>query len=561
MKPMLAVTTLALWAGSTVSELSNDQLRPDGFEGYRLVEVDGALSFGASVAGDFTGDGRTDVVVIVDGAPVLLFGPDAYLGPTNGALAVPVLEPGGTAENVWDLALFENVGPDDVDALFTVGENGLVRWRFLQGVWERTVIGGGWVPANADLSAVATWEYEGSGVTWVGVLEDDGVTVHVLTFLSSSGGFFGQVTPFTLPTSPITSFDIANLDADGQPEILAVSADGVDVWKLDTQNTISILTATFAVVLDEPGPVERVAFISESGGHAFVHTLNGLPEPDPIDLGSVAVHAIAAGDRDGNGWDDLLVSTDGADRFVVFRNKRGDKAPATTLTADDSVALFGLLEATLFTPPPVTSVLFADLEDDRDDDVLLWNGAPGSALTFRAETIAASDHEPEGYIHVGPASIAETFPFNVIVTGAAGPIPPDVTLVEAIAWFVDPSGTTPISPDGVAVHDVELRGWPATLQMELPLPEVDGFYYWSVELRLVAGADGEARHAYPSRLNSLQLEVEYLPPPPGERGERGGRGTDGTKKADLPELRGQFLPLTDIPPFGQGEVPIVPILR
>ena len=75
-----------------------------------------------------------------------------------------------------DLALFDDVGPHSIDALFTASDAGLARWRAVGETWERTGIAGGWV----DAQAVSTWSDGTSPFTWVGVLESDGATVHAM---------------------------------------------------------------------------------------------------------------------------------------------------------------------------------------------------------------------------------------------------------------------------------------------------------------------------------------------------------------------------------------------
>ena len=536
------------------------------FEAPRTLALDGASAFGTSAVGDFTGDGRSDVVVIVDDRATLLFGPDAYRGspvgtPPDtlpGALAAPIEDGAQGPEDVWDLAVFENTGPASVDALFTVGESGLVRWRLSGGSWERTVIGGGWVAAGSELAAVSTWEYADTGFTWVGVLEDDGQTVHVLIFLRSTGNFFTQTGAFTLNSAPITSFELVNLDSDAQPEILAVSADGIDVWNLDGSNPIGIDTqdgAVFATTLDEPqGEIDRLAFVVDSSAGVLVYALNGLiPEP-PVQLANstgVDVHGLASGDFDGDGYDDLLISSSAAERFTIFRNGRESTSATTTFSSGDTATLLDPADAANELPSPVKELILSDVEDDGDADALLWDAAAGRGLHLRSSSIPASDFHPLRSADVGDEQ-GGTFPVQLTVTGIEGGVlPAEVTHVEAIAWSVAAGGELLIADDAV-LEPLGSETFGVVLELNLPTPLESGDYFWSLELRFVTDTPGEPRRAWPARLETLDLEVTWPPPPPPPlRGE--------PMEGGVPTLRGDFLPLTDLPPFKEDEVPLIPM--
>lgn len=554
---------LTLLAFVTLSAAAPHASAQSGFDAERSFAVLETSTFGASVAGDFTGDGRTDVVVIADDEPLLLFGPDAYRGPAAGrapsgseahALVVPIHEPDGAPEAVWDLAVFENVGPDEVDALFTVGENGLIRWRWIDAAWERTPILGPWVQAGTDLSRVATFEYEDTGFTWVSVLEEDGLTLRTLLFLRSSGNFFSQLGAVTLGANAISSLELANLDGDAQPEVVTVSAGGVEVWKVNGTKTTTIPDGTSAVTLDEPGARDRLAFVSESQGIRLLFTVDVLPEPDPI-APTGSVQALAAGDADGDGFEDVLVVTDGSagsgsePRFLVYTNRRVDDSDGPTLSALNTLSLSPSAGQAPDVPTLADRVLFGDLEDDGDGDVLVWNGSTSLGLHFRANAVDRSSFAPERRVDVGPPGFEGTFPFEISVTALPSPLPGGVTHVEAVAWAVDATGSIQSTAEDVDIVPVVPEALPDDLVLDLGIPPVDGTFLWSIELRLVDDS-GSARRVFPSALNTLEVEVEYPHPDPR-------RGLPFA--AGVPELRGQFLPLTDLPPFPEEEVPIVPI--
>jgi hypothetical protein len=109
--------------------------------------------------------------------------------------------------------------------------------------------------------------------------------------------------------------------------------------------------------------------------------------------------------------------------------------------------------------------------------------------------------------------------------------------LEIIAWF---DGTDEDSvlgqPDYSATFDIP------TSEQEFVIsftePAVPDHYYWDFEIRLIEDIPGKPKKTYAPRLIGLDLEV--LRPQ-----LRGGN------------LRGMTFPIVCIPPFGEGEVPIV----
>lgn len=307
-------------------------------------------SWPSVAAGDVTGDGLPDLVAGFPGGLVL-----ARNGGAAGWTLEPLAAPGMEGEAVRAVALADLDGDDDLDAFFG-GELGRPSWfatndgagaftvaaipGFFHRVWTGAFAdldGNGWVDvaaatydADLDLDAILGGSH-GAGQALV-LRDEAGV--------SAPDGRFPSETHDGL------SLQLAPIDHDQDGDL--------DLY-----------------LVDDFGPylVPNTMLVNDGGAHFSAAEGLGC---------ELAIYAMGAGvgDADGDGWPDLMVSDVGSPHLLLN--------DGTGRFVDATQALGA------YVPPAPTNLtswgtLFADLDQDTHDDVLVAYGGLGEVDVTRLE--------------------------------------------------------------------------------------------------------------------------------------------------------------------------------
>jgi|GEM_PF-1623425 len=342
--------------GSEDGLSSNDQFFKQGSNSVHGSPEDGDL-FGRSLAaGDFNGDGNTDLLVGAPGEALgsktnagivnALYGGDTMLQSTgeywtqNVAQVAEAQDRFAHAMAVGD---FDNDGFDDV-AIGAPGEN--------SGAGSVTILYGTKDGLNSDRS----WEF-GQNNTNTAAAEE-------------AGDLFG------------TSLAVGDFDGDGCDD-LAIGAPGEALGSLDEAGLVIVLFG------------ETGHGLSGSGSQLWHQNSDGIKGEAEAD--DRFGHALAAGDFDGDGHDDLAVGTpgenDGAGYVNVLLGSSGGLTDAYDQLLRQDGPLTGAGEDNDHFGVSLTA---ADFDRDGYEDLVI--GVPGEDFDF--PIVAPGMGNGAGALHV-----------------------------------------------------------------------------------------------------------------------------------------------------------------
>lgn len=404
--PLPALMLLAAATGAATATA-----RDGALYSIALDNPSGGTTMRRAVSGDFDGDFRRDVVVLVDGLPNVLWAPSIYgwseeldeIGTVDDVDAVP--SAGGT-----------------VDTLVTVSSAGLVEWSWspASGAFVGTTLDSSLVWAGAD--AVRAADLDGTApIDFVGIAHS-GPALAVLT----RGGSTTAASTISLSPSdpPLRTLAPVRWLSNGLDQV-AVATDGelmiVEVGNgvLKTYTDGGTTPALAAVALDGTAQ-EGIAWARTTGtntnGLALrKHASLGSQEPDR-NLGVYTARGLASGDFDGDGDGDLYAAGS-FNNYGFFMNQvppsPAGSASSWCITTGCSYAI--AVSAT-HVAGAAPGVLVTDIDGDGDLDALCSvDGAVqatiqnGLLTSETAHRLSVNDEGEEfNYHEAGP-----TVAFNV----------------------------------------------------------------------------------------------------------------------------------------------------
>ena len=290
-----------------------------------------------------------------------------------------------------------------------------------------------------------------------------------------------------------------------------------------------------AVVNHSNGTQQYLSIIDFAGAHSSVllqDTPNGATDPVRPD-----VVAMDAGDYDGNGTMDLLLSNNASDSLWILQDTYtgSSGAPVFVADLDDPTKLFSLdtgstvsgLQNTLSTPA------FADLDNDGDLDVLTTVRATASLFMSWNQEVVESKWVPVLKPGLDANDVARPWLMregNALTLGALVEVPEGAPAVNdlflQVAVFSKAAPPTSTITERVG-HQVALIDWDTISSEELvavdcalhspaysysapyahPYDEVKFENLYIVMVRYVALVNGTIRYTYPASFYGLEAST------------------------------------------------------
>jgi hypothetical protein len=399
------------------------------------------------IVGDFTGDGKADIVTSNYGAGVV----DFLRGNGNGTFAAPISFAAGSkpqsvvagdfnGDGKLDLAV-ANYHPADTVSVLMGNGNGTFQAPITLTVATTS-------PAGSAPSYLAVGDFNHDGKLDLAVT--DAFTSMVSVFLGNGNGTFGPQTDFYANHDP-QGIAVGDFNGDGKLDLAVAD---------ETDNTVSVLMGngngtfatanTFAV---GSGPIgitvgeftndshEDIAVTNSGDNTIGVLLGNGdgtfAPETT-FPSGGTQPYAISASDVNGDGKLDLAVVNYGSNNLAVFSgNGDGTFASPTTYATDAG---------------PV-SLAVGDLNNDSAPDVAL------TSLQTDNVNVSLNTGGTKTTLTAAPNPGATTQPLTLTATVAAT-VAPTGTPTGSVTFL---NGTT-------VLGTAPLSGNTATLKVSPPVP-------------------------------------------------------------------------------------------
>lgn len=423
-----------------------------------------------AVSGDFTGDHDTDVVFLAaGGGATLVYGPGVY------SAFVPL------ASDVRDAARLRGAA-GTADRLLVVDGTGL---RLLSdydaGAFTATTVlaGAPWSTAKR----VLTGHVNADAFTDAVGLAADGRTILVV---SDVAGASPATSSFTL------AYDVHDLciaEWSPEPAIVAISAGGIHVRRAGGATIVEYVGGTFAsgavAVLEQSNLAhQRVAFVYAVPGLGdWLGVVDKNGPAQNTSLGAIGAYALASGDADEDGLDDLVVLQRAQHHALHLRNQGGTGAPF------GSGELIDLGLGTQAAPAQTAAPVLTDLTNDTDLDLLVHVAATGVLAVFENASTPHANVSPvvdAGSYAYSFLALSGDVHFEVLPGITAHPFVP--TGVEFSVWAEDLSGTSATSlHQGYATLDGQGRAHPTFTIEELDVATSRKYHVAMKAVRVVGG--------------------------------------------------------------------------
>jgi len=264
-----------------------------------------------TLAGDWNDDHRLDAVVLIEGQLFVVVAP----GEARGGALIP------TVGSIADFDFLPGGGPDGQDALIAVGSAGLTMHYFhnvLASFIEVNLESSDWLFARSvrvlERPLLAADIYVGVGAT----------PTDVIGYLPAQD----FSTPLLSHSAPIDQLEVLEWAGDSEEEFVVMSNEEATVYdvralqyaQFTAPGESSVALAIFQRSLE---PYDRIAWATSEGGTAsFTLRLfaDGIVEP-PLDLGSLQLSSMAAGELNGDGSDELFLSHRTSQHQVILRSQ------------------------------------------------------------------------------------------------------------------------------------------------------------------------------------------------------------------------------------------------
>jgi hypothetical protein len=321
------------------------------------------LNLSGLVTGDFNGDGRLDVVSASANSSQLSLAP----GLGNGSFGTPIVTnlPAGTAPTFLAAGNFNGDGFTDV-AVATAAGNLALFFGSASGQFQAGPV----ISTGGPISALAAGILHGGSLT--DLVTTNPVANTVTVFLNNGGTFTPQA-PVALPfTTNPTVVRLGDLNFDGSPDAV-VGSSGSNSLTVLLNNKAGILTPTTTpLMLPAGGAVGDIAirdFTNSPAPAVSITGSNGLPFV-PLAVSDLANGAVdlysggatngiislslqqtvtgvpngvqlIAGDFNNDSFTDLAVATGGANTVLVLTNNQlaGLNAPVPVLSQASNLNL------------------------------------------------------------------------------------------------------------------------------------------------------------------------------------------------------------------------------
>lgn len=357
-----------------------------------LLEIFGSTC-GDAEAGEYTGDGQTDIALVLDQGLAVYHSPGSvdYM-----------ISPDTEGRVLSALANVPGAGVGGIDQIAASTDLGLMIWTFDPnlGLLLPSLVTASTSAANATSLSAA--DVNGDGVFDLIAVDSVGNRVSLWT---GQGG--GQYSLFYTQDfqEPVVEALVADwVNSDGVVELLVVFERRLAVLgfggsgELETQSFVGL--AQEAVVLRETGGAGFSVAVLEDRGNATQWLTLWRPMGDSeagINLGGLAITGLTASDGDGDGNEDPLVCATFVPWMVLFpslaTNHHATGAPSldVNIAFATEYAAYGL-DLSAHVSPPIA----ADFDNDGDMDSAVACGETGRVLMApNGLSIAQSTLRPE----------------------------------------------------------------------------------------------------------------------------------------------------------------------
>ena len=423
--------------------------------------------FGRALTAELTGDRQLDAVVLDGLRPVVLESPARH----NAQVPLDVL--------AHDICIFAAPAHRGQSRIICVGPGGATRHGYNEALGEfvsQRLDSGAWTNAryvhSTHIDGLGQADLVGLDWTWRRVIQ-----------LHHDGTGWSDGPSFTIPHRPHQML-LGQWDADVRPEIIMRSGAGLVVYDLDgtlqAQYTAPFDNGTIAVLHTASNAAARDHVVwayfdpMAEQGEMVVLAQNGVI--DTLDLGPLDVISIAPADIDGDGDDDVVLSTRTTMSLWAHQNRSPGQAPHFNGPGTELV-IEG--HATAPSVPSDTNATFGDFDWDGDLDLIYAQQQLQATYLFSGNSVNASALKPS--IGENAVNVLDGMRLHLHYREPAV-VHSEATHLAVRVW----KQSTLANLVGQEAHfevEIPLAGWP--LEAVMPLDLASGFEVYSIEAEVV----------------------------------------------------------------------------